>query len=238
LRRSLVPSLLGARRTNETLANTRIELFETAKVYLPRAAALPQEELMLALSSGGDYQEVKGVLDALVAQLNPELVLEARSTKQPLLSPRSAELWLGGELLGYLGEVSADGLKRFELRGKTTVAEIKVGLLNRLVRLVPQYHPLPTLPATSRDVNLVVDDAVRWSQVAAVVRKSGGTLLDGLEYVQTYRQPQQLGEGKKSLLMTLSLRKPSGTLTSEEADEVRDQIVAACSKELGAQLRV
>jgi phenylalanyl-tRNA synthetase beta chain len=238
LRRSLVPSLLAARRANETLANARIELFETARVYLPRVAALPEEELMLALTSGGDYDAVKGVLDALVVDLNPQLVLEARATRQSLLSPRSAELWLGGELLGYLGEVSADGLKRFELRGKTTVAEIKIGLLHRLARLVPQYHALSTLPATSRDVNLVVDDAVRWSTVAEVVHASGGAALDELEYVQTYRNPQQLGEGKKSLLMTLSLRKPSGTLTSEEADQVRDRIVEACSQKLGAQLRV
>ena len=36
LRRSLVPSLLGARRTNEALANPPIELFEIANVYLPR----------------------------------------------------------------------------------------------------------------------------------------------------------------------------------------------------------
>ena len=36
LRRSLVPSLLGARQTNESLANPTIELFEMAKVYLPQ----------------------------------------------------------------------------------------------------------------------------------------------------------------------------------------------------------
>ena len=36
LRRSLVPSLLAARRTNEALANPEIELFEIAKIYLPR----------------------------------------------------------------------------------------------------------------------------------------------------------------------------------------------------------
>ena len=49
LRRSLIPSLLVARHTNEALANSRIELFETARVYLPRADALPSEELMLAI---------------------------------------------------------------------------------------------------------------------------------------------------------------------------------------------
>src|SRR5690606_32843382 len=53
LRRSLAPSLLAARRTNESLANPVIELFEVAKVYLPRAGALPQEERMIGLNSGG-----------------------------------------------------------------------------------------------------------------------------------------------------------------------------------------
>ena len=35
LRRSLVPSLLDARRINESLSNPTIELFETARIYLP-----------------------------------------------------------------------------------------------------------------------------------------------------------------------------------------------------------
>ena len=43
LRRSLVPSLLAVRRTNESLANAEIELFEIAKVYLPQGGDLPHE---------------------------------------------------------------------------------------------------------------------------------------------------------------------------------------------------
>ncbi len=60
LRRSLVPSLLAARRTNESLANSEIELFEIAKVYLPQGDDLPREEVMLAISSGREYLAVKG----------------------------------------------------------------------------------------------------------------------------------------------------------------------------------
>jgi len=73
--------------------------------------------------------------------------------------------------------------------------------------------------------------------VATAARQRGGKLLESLEYVETYRNPQQLGLGKKSLLMTLSFRKPDGTLTNEEADALRDQIVAVCHEQLGAQLR-
>ena len=48
LRRSLVPSLLAARRINENLSNPVIELFEITKVYLPRDGELPAEETMIA----------------------------------------------------------------------------------------------------------------------------------------------------------------------------------------------
>jgi phenylalanyl-tRNA synthetase beta subunit len=37
--------------------------------------------------------------------------------------------------------------------------------------------------------------------------------------------------------MTLTFRNPEGTLTSEEADALRDRIVAACGAAYGAQLR-
>src|SRR5690606_41283403 len=66
--RSLIPSLLAARRTNETLANPEIELFEIARVYLPRPEMLPVEEQMLAISSGGDFFHVKGTLESLLAR--------------------------------------------------------------------------------------------------------------------------------------------------------------------------
>ena len=58
LRTSLVPSLLAARRTNESLSNPVIELFEIAKIYLPDQG-LPEEWWMLGITSGRPYAEVR-----------------------------------------------------------------------------------------------------------------------------------------------------------------------------------
>ncbi len=96
---------------------------------------------------------------------------------------------------------------------------------------------MPAYPAVTRDINLVVDEAVRWADVAATVKANGGPCLEHLEYRQTYRDPERLGEDKKSLLMTITLRWKEGTLTSQQADEIRDQIVAACREKHGAELR-
>jgi phenylalanyl-tRNA synthetase beta chain len=244
LRRSLVPSLLGARQTNESLANPRIELFEIAHVYLPRAAGqLPAEELMVALTSGGDYWAAKGVIESLLAALDPGAVLEVRPTAQELLdAERSAELHVrapdGAErLLGYLGEVTQAGLARFDLRGATTVAELAMAALVDLARLVPQYRQPPVFPPVARDLNLVVDESVLWADVAATVAAAASPYAENLEFQDVYRDERRLGPGKKSLLLTLTLRSESGTLTNEQADRIRAAVVEACHRAHGARLR-
>jgi phenylalanyl-tRNA synthetase beta chain len=238
LRRSLVPSLLGARRTNEALSNPEIELFEIARVYLPCGKALPQEEKMLSFTSGRDFQTVKGVIESLVSFLNPAARLEAVDYGCKLLDPaQSCQLRLDGQVLGYLGSVCLEGLKRFDLRTPTVVAELKASLLVASANLVPLYEPLPQYPAVTRDLNFVVDESVRWADVAQSVQAQAGEYFESLDYRDTYRDPDRLGPGKKSLLMTLTLRWKQGTLTNQKADEIRDQIVAATSKNLGAQLR-
>ena len=61
LRRSLIPSLFEARRNNEAVGHSNAELFEIARVYLPTAGALPAEDLLLSMISGGDFFDVKGI---------------------------------------------------------------------------------------------------------------------------------------------------------------------------------
>ena len=238
LRRSLVPSLLGARRTNESLANPTIELFEIAKVYLPRAGQLPDEQQMLGLTSGGGFHEVKGILEALVATLDPQAALEVRPVKLPLLSRRAAELHLGGELLGYLGEVSPAGLKEFDLRGGSTVAELRVAGLLKIARLVPKYVPVSEFPAIVRDMNFVVAEAVTWGELERVVRAAAGEHLESVALRgEAYRNAEQIGAGRKSLVATVTLRAADGTLTGTQADAITERVVAACRKELNAELR-
>jgi phenylalanyl-tRNA synthetase beta chain len=237
LRTSLVPSLLAARRTNESVSNPVIELFEIAKIYLP-SDGLPEEWWMLALTSGRPLAEVRGVVEAIVAALVPKLELVAEAADMPLLDQQTAVRWsLDGRLLGYAGQLSAEGVKQSDLRGPCVVAELKLAPLVERAELVPQYVPLPAFPAVSRDLNLVVNESVLWAQVAATVRGHGGPELEGVEYRDTYRDAERLGGGKKSLLFSISLRGVSGTLTSQQADAIRDRIVAACRQEHGAELR-
>lgn len=238
LRRSLVPSLLGARRTNESLANPVIELFEIAKAYLPRQEALPVEEWLLALASGGDFRHVRGTIELLLAETHAVGELIAEPFSHPLFEAGSgARLFLGKEPFGFLGEVSAAGRKEFELRRAATVAELRLAVLENRARLVPQYSRPPQFPAIEQDLNIVVPESVRWAELEAAVRAVAGPRLEAVVYRDTYRDPERLGAGRKSQLFSLVLRDPATTLTGEQAEEVRRAVVTACREKLGGELR-
>lgn len=238
LRRSLVPSLLGARRTNEAAANPTIELFEIAKVYLPRAAELPEEALLLCLTSGGDFIAVKGAVESVLEVLKIGLPLEVLDFAHDLFTPgKAAELRIGGERIGVMGEVSPTGRKTFELRSAATVAELRLEPLVELARLVPQYREVAATPAISRDLNLELKEDVRWADVAAVVRDAAGAVLEQLDFKDIYRNDDLSSRGEKRLLLSLTLRDAASTLTGAQADGARDRIVAACATRFGARLQ-
>ena len=238
LRRSLVPSLLGALRTNESLGNRDVQLYEIAKVYWQHADRLPDEPRLIGLASSSDFFAIKGVVETLLATLHVHAELKVAPYSHPLLEEgRGVELLLGSERLGFLGELSATGRKQFELRERASVAELAVERLLVAAELVPQSQPISQFPAIERDLNLVVSDEVRWDDVQRVVRAAAGELLARLDYRDTYRNVERLGAGRKSLLFSIELRDSQGTLTGGQADEVRDRIVGACRQQLAAELR-
>src|SRR5262245_73641 len=194
LRRSIVPSLLDARRINESLSNPVIELFETARIYLPQASGLPNEQLTLAVVSGRGFGHLKGVAEALLDALHIDQPLEARDFQHELLATdRASELTLAGERLGFLGEVSAAGQKEFSLRGPASVLEISLDALAARAKLTTTYAPLSPYPTIVRDLNLIVAGSMRWAGLASTVRSAAGAELERLVYLAPCRGPRRDG---------------------------------------------
>jgi phenylalanyl-tRNA synthetase beta chain len=236
-RRSLIPSLLESRQLNEARGNAVIDLFETARVYLPQAGGLPREQLTLAATTGGDYYALKGVVETLVQHLNPAVRISIQPIQLPLLQHgQTVEVAVDGHRLGFLGVVSPEGRKRFSLRGTTTICELDVAVLERIARLVPKYEPLSKFPAMTRDLNLIVDEMIRWADLEATISSAAGEQLEEVRYLDTYRDPAKDGPGKKRLLFSMSLRSLDRTLTGDEVDQIRDRVVQACSHQHAAAL--
>ncbi|MBA61822.1 MAG: phenylalanine--tRNA ligase subunit beta [Planctomycetaceae bacterium] len=238
LRTSLVPSLLEVRRINQSLANPDVELFETAKIYLPQEQGLPREQWTLGITSGQSFYHLKGVIETILSSLKVNGRFTIESTEQDLLhTDYSASLRLNGEHFGFIGEVDAAGLKTFSLRSPASIAEIRMDLLVQNSTLIPQHSQLSSFPAITRDLNIVVAESVRWDALeTSVLSAMDADILEDITYQETYRDPERDGTDMKRVLFTVKLRRNDQTMTNEEADKVREKIVSAIESQLDGKL--
>ncbi len=232
LRSQLFPGLLDSVRRNIDAGQTRIALFETGRVFLPGSGELPEQPVRVAgvlAGADADFVHMKGVTEALAAALRTPLGVRAAS--EPFLHPgRSAQLGHAG----VLGEVHPLVAEAWGI--EATVSLFEIDLEELRADDVPVYRDVLTYPPVRQDIAVVVDAETPAGDVLAHVRDSAGDLLATCRVFDVYEGPQ-VGEGRKSLAIHLVFQAPDRTLTDEEADAAREQIVGALGERFGATLR-
>jgi phenylalanyl-tRNA synthetase beta chain len=176
-----------------------------------------------------DFVHMKGVTEALAAALRTPLGV--RAVSEPFLHPgRSAQLGRAG----VLGEVHPLVAEAWGI--EATVSLFEIDLEELRADDVPVYRDVLTYPPVRQDIAVVVDAETPAGDVLAHVRDSAGDLLATCRVFDVYEGPQ-VGEGRKSLAIHLLFQAPDRTLTDEEADAAREQIVGALGERFGATLR-
>jgi len=115
---------------------------------------------------------------------------------------------------------------------------MELDLEELLARAEPVRHlqPLPRFPSISQDMSLVVDEGVSAQEVEDLIRRAGGSLLEGVTLFDLYRG-EPIPPGKKSLAYSLTYRHDERTLTDKQVAKVHSKIAKQLSRELGAKLR-
>ena len=180
------------------------------------------------------FYSLKGILEALTAQLGAELVVERG--EEPFLRPgRAARLVIGGLDAGWLGELHPLLCREWDIGPATA---FQVGLAELVAGSSygrEQFEDVTTYPVVHQDLAIVVDEAVPAARVREAVLSGGGELLRRAEVFDLYRG-EQIGAGRKSIAMRLEFRSPERTLTDAEVAQRRAAITAAL-REIGGMLR-
>ncbi len=237
LRRSLIPSLLEAYRINEYRGNSDVHLFEVATVYLSQQTGLPDEPTKLAIVSQRNFFELKGLIDSLLTHLNPKSAATLKSFDHPLFDVNFASrLEVAGQLLGYIGCISAQGKRTFGFRQSLTVVEVELKAILEIAVVTVRHQDISPFPTIQRDFNFVVEERVRWFDLESTVRRAGGALLESVGFKELFRDEKKDGPGMKRLLLSVVLRSSEQTLTGEQADAVCESIVRQCQSDHKAHL--
>ena len=98
------------------------------------------------------------------------------------------------------------------------------------------YTPLPKYPASVRDFSFVCEETLEVGSIFESVRRAGGKLVEDVKLFDIYRGAQ-VGEGKKSVSIRVTLRASDRTLTVDEAEKTSRKILGDLEHKLGITLR-
>jgi len=238
LRQMLLGSLLGVLKTNVSVGNLPCRIFEMADVFIPTAnrSKLPVEKTMLSLVADSDLRDLHGVIEGLVRSLNRQAQIEFVPAQLPWAQV-GARVVVGDNAIGYTGVFSQTVRSHFDFKSITSCgAELEFAHLMAMRQGVVKAKPIPRYPAIVRDLSIVVDDQIRWADIAKAVEKAAPVELENIRFVGIYRG-ETIPPAKKSVTLSLRFRDQDGTLTHDVVDGFQASILNTLAESLGAELR-
>ncbi|MDF0751128.1 phenylalanine--tRNA ligase subunit beta [Marinobacter sp. 71-i] len=246
MRTSLWSGLLKTVAHNQNRQQPRIRLFETGLRFVKEDDRIDQQPMLAGVVAGNqlpenwvngrrnaDFFDVKGELEGLFQLLGIEV--QFLPSQHPALHPgQTAELLRDGEHVGWLGTLHPQVQKKLELNGTILMFEL---FLNSVVSgYVPNFKDISKFPEVRRDLAIIIGSDVGFADVERVAKKHAGEHLTALRAFDVY-EGESLGEGNRSLALSLFWQHPERTLNEEEVHSLFNGVIEALREELGATLR-
>lgn len=151
-----------------------------------------------------------------------------------MIPGRTAELPLGEQRVGVLGQVDPRVAAAFDIDTEVFLFEVELeGLLAGLERPRP-YEAVSRYPPVVQDIAIMVDEGVAAGDVRALIEAA--PLVGRARLFDVYTG-EPIPSGKKSLAFSVTYQSPDHTLTDQEVARAQRGIVERLKRQLGATLR-
>lgn len=238
LRPTLLGSLLAVLQTNVNAKNLPCRVFEIADTFVPAGedGALPIEETKLALVCDSDLRDLRGAIEVLLNGIDKDAPIVFAPTDLRW-AQAGADILVGGKAIGTAGVFSQEVRAKFDFKDLAPCgAEMEFEQLLTLRAGPTKLKPIPRFPAIQRDLSVIVDERVPWSDIVEVVSGEAPDELEDVQFVGVYRGRGVPSESK-SVTLSLRFRDEDGTLTHQTVDGLQAGIVQSLATSLGAELR-
>ncbi len=256
MRPSLLAGLLQAAARNQSRGIMDMALFELGAAFQggePGEQHLQASGILVGHNAGRDTFGSRRPVDVYDVKSDAEAILSVMGAPAKAQILRTGPGWfhpgrhgvicLGPKkVLGIFGEIHPKVLDAMDVKGPV------VGFT-----LFPEEIPMPRaqsasrgaleisdLQAVERDFAFVVDTGVEAINLANAAAGADKKLIDGVTVFDEFAGPKaeaQMGEGKKSIALSVRLQPKDKTLTEDEIEAVAAKIVEKVSKATGGALR-
>ena len=252
MRPDLLPGLLQAAARNQARGYADVALFEVGPVFHDGEPGDQKTQITGLLVGRSGPKDVHGAarpFDVFDAKADAEAVLAAIGAPAKVQILRDGDAWwhpgrhgkicLGPKkVLGVFGELHPRILQAMDIKGAAMAFTIW-----------PDEVPLPRksgatraalelrdLQAVERDFAFVVDEDIEALTLVNAAAGADKTLIEDVRVFDEFIGGS-LGEGKKSLAITVRLQPTDATLKEKDIEAVGEKIIAKVVKATGGVLR-
>ncbi|MCB0596817.1 MAG: phenylalanine--tRNA ligase subunit beta [Lewinellaceae bacterium] len=250
MRPDMLFSGLNAVLHNQNRQQTSLKLFEFGRSYRHGGKGIREQQHLSLFLAGArypeswlgnrkgeaDYYSIKALASNLLARLGIGEFQESAISDETFAY--GMQYHRGPQVLVRFGKVSPRLSKQMDIRSSVYFADFNWDALLKAVRKHKiEYQELNKFPTVRRDLALVIDNSVKFSDIVALARKVGKKLIQDINLFDVYENESQLGKGKKSYAVSFIFEDPSKTLKDKEVDKVVNQLIEAYESQLGASIR-
>lgn len=242
LRNGLLAGMAVTARLN---GGKDLHLAEVGRIFTPG-----RESVHLCLLSNGDlnipdrasetspkadFFSLKADIFDIFLAVGIELSIVEGPTDPRFHPGRQASITRGDVEIGVIGEIHPTVANELGLAPRTVAAEVDLDAIFALGDAELPLRAFGRYPSVRRDIALLVSKAVPFAEIESRLRRSIGSVLERLWLFDVFIGAG-IPAGSHSLGIALVMRKPDGSFTDEEANQLRDAAVAELA-ELGATTR-
>ncbi len=188
-------------------------------------------------TSPTDFYYIKSFVEMILSRLalGPEDLFYGESAGKYFTESVSYSFRNG--LIVETGSITREYLSKFGIGQDVYYAHIEWDFLLTLIKdHSVTYRELPKYPWVRRDLALLIDRSVRFSQIRDISLRTEKHLLKDVDLFDVYVS-DALGQNKKSYAVSFILRDDMKTLTDKNIEKVMNNLINTFKKELDATIR-
>ena len=167
--------------------------------------------------------------------INPDSLATGESDKKYFAE--SLTYLFNNEIIAEVGRISKKYLAQFDINQDVYYGHIEWDLVLKMIKNhAISFHELPKYPSVRRDLALLLDRGIKFSQIRDIALQTERNILHDINLFDVY-ESDSLGNNKKSYAVSFILRDEMKTLTDKNIDKVMNNLIRAFEKELNAHIR-
>ncbi len=248
MRQSLLFGGLESVAYNINRKNNSIKLFEFGKTYHRFESGYSEPKHLSLIISGkrtqdtwnagnkfSDFFFVKGVVTLLLSRLGFDH-LKTSDSKNNVFSEAISLSFEKIKLVEF-GTVKQSILKEFGIKQEVIFADFNWdNIMEHTGKKDMKVKALSKYPEVKRDLALLLDDEIKFSNLYNAAFQSEKKLLKNVDLFDVYTG-DKLPKGKKSYALSFVLQDKNKTLTDKQIDKIMQKLQDAFTKQFGAELR-